>query len=106
LRIWNSVLLGRFSRKPRRDFTCDDIRTSFHPDGLALLHIPTGRVFVCNRTGARIWQGVSMGLNMDSIAEEISREYGVARDMVRQHTCSFLSELQGQGFIQAERSLE
>lgn len=76
-----------------------EVRASAHKDGLVLLHIPSGRVFLCNRTGARVWQGLSHGLNLDAIADEISREYGVARDLVEQHTASFVADLEQHGFI-------
>ena len=70
-----------------------EVRASFHADGLTLLHIPSGRVFVCNRTGARIWHGLSRGLNADSIADEISRAHGAQRDVVKEHTETFLGQL-------------
>ena len=76
-----------------------EVRASAHKDGLVLLHIPSGRVFLCNRTGARVWQGLSRGLNLDAIADDISREYGVARDLVEQHTASFIIDLEQHGFI-------
>ena len=76
-----------------------EVRASVHEDGLALLHIPTGRMFLCNRTGSRIWQGVVKGLSTDAICEEISRECGVARDLVEQHTSSFLAELERRGLV-------
>jgi Coenzyme PQQ synthesis protein D (PqqD) len=76
-----------------------EVRASVHPDGLALLHIPSGRVFVCNRTGSRIWQGLVQGLSIDSISEEISRECGVARELVYRHTSSFLAELERRGLL-------
>ena len=74
-----------------------DVRASAHDDGLALLHISTGRVFLCNRTGSRIWQGVMQGLSADAISEEISRDCGVACDLVRRHTFSFFFELERNG---------
>lgn len=76
-----------------------EVRTSVHEDGLALLHIPTGRMFLCNRTGARIWQGIVKGLSIEAIAEEISRECGVARALVERHTSSFLAELESRGLV-------
>ena len=54
-----------------------DVRASVHEDGIALLHISTGRVFLCNQTGSRIWQGVVAGLSADAISEQISRDWGV-----------------------------
>ena len=70
-----------------------EVRASAHEDGLALLHIQTGRVFLCNRTGSRIWQSVADGLSLDAISEQISLECGVTRDLVVQHTAEFVFEL-------------
>ena len=76
-----------------------EVRASAHEDGLALLHIQTGRVFLCNRTGSRIWQSVADGLSLDAISEQISRECGVTRDLVVQHTAEFLFELERRGLV-------
>ena len=76
-----------------------DVRASAHLDGLVLLHIPSGRVFLCNRTGARIWKGLSSGLEANAIAEEMSREYGVALDQVERHVAVFLTDLEQRGFV-------
>jgi len=71
-----------------------EVQASAHADGLALLHIPSGRLFLCNRTGSRIWRGLADGLSVDKISEQISVECGVARDLVERHTNSFLAELE------------
>lgn len=71
-----------------------DVRSSVHDDGVAILHIPTGRVFLCNRTASRIWQGVVDGLSSEDTCDEISREWGVTRALVHQHASSFLTELE------------
>jgi len=70
-----------------------EVRVCDHGDGLALLHIPTGKVFVCNRTASRIWQGIQNGFTPEAISGEISREAGVGRDLVHQHTSAFVAEL-------------
>jgi len=69
------------------------VRVSDHGTGLALLHIPTGKVFVCNRTASRIWQGIEKGFTPEAISGEISQECGVGRDLVHQHTSAFVAEL-------------
>jgi hypothetical protein len=76
-----------------------DVRASVHDDGLALLHISTGRVFLCNRTGSRIWQGLVEGLSADAICEGISRDCDVAWELVQRHTSSFIVELEGRGLL-------
>jgi len=70
-----------------------------HEGGLALLHVPTGRVFVCNSTGARVWQGISNGLTSDEVSEEIRREYGLSAELAGRDTRSFVTELERRGLI-------
>jgi len=79
-----------------------EVRASAHEDGLALLHIQTGRVFLCNRIGSRIWQSLAKGLSADAIAEQISRECGVTRDLVARHTAEFLFELERRGLVSSK----
>jgi hypothetical protein len=74
-----------------------ETRVSAHEDGLVFLHIPSGRVFVCNRTGARIWQALSNGASADAVCKDISRVFGLAPDLARRDTRSFLGELERQG---------
>ena len=75
------------------------VRASAHEDGLAILNIATGKVFLSNRTGLQIWQGLVSGLSVDAIVEEISRECDVAWELVRRHTFSFLFELARRGLV-------
>lgn len=70
-----------------------EVRVSDHGDGLTLLHIPSGKVFVCNRTASRIWQGIENGFTPEAISGEISQEAGIGRDLVHQHTSAFVAEL-------------
>ena len=76
-----------------------DVRASAHEDGLTILDISTGQMFLCNETGARIWQGIAAGLSVDDISDEISRECGVGRPLVRRHASSFLGELARRGLL-------
>jgi Coenzyme PQQ synthesis protein D (PqqD) len=67
-----------------------DVRASVHDDG---------RVFLCNQTGSRIWQGVVAGLSAEAISEEISRDWGVGCERVRRHTSAFISDLERRGLV-------
>src|SRR5258708_31031965 len=90
---------GGDSRPGYRRLPAAEVRASAHDDGLVLLHIPTGLVYRCNRTGSRIWQGLASGLDLESISREVSREYGVAEYLVETHTSRFLDELEACGFV-------
>jgi hypothetical protein len=93
----SEVLAG--SREDTTRLLATEVRASVHDDGLVLLHIPSGRVYHCNRTGSRIWQGLASGLDPASISREMSRDYGVAEALVRTHTSLFVDELERRGFV-------
>lgn len=76
-----------------------DTRVSQHAEGLTLLHIPTGQIFVCNRTAARIWQGAAEGRCLDELAEEMSRQFRIGREVAQKDTCSIVSQMELQGLI-------
>jgi hypothetical protein len=73
--------------------------SSFHGEGLTLLHIPSGRVFVCNRTAACIWEGAAEGRSVAELSEELSRRYGIAGEVARQDTCLLVSQMELHGLI-------
>lgn len=98
--------LGRFARHLRKFHENRDsyavtpgIQASVHEDGVVLLHIPSGRVFQSNRTGAKIWQDLTGGLQPGAIAADISHHYGVPQDVAARDTASFLIALEQHGFV-------
>lgn len=75
---------------------------SFHDDGVVILHTGKGSLFSSNHTGARIWRGVEQRQSLESIVEELSGEYEIARPTARVHTLNFLAALEQQTLIQRE----
>jgi hypothetical protein len=75
---------------------------SFHDDGVVILHTGKGTLFTANRTGARIWRGIEQQLSLEAIANGISDEYQIVPRTAREHTISFLAELERQTLIQRE----
>jgi len=75
---------------------------SFHDDGVVILHSGRGCLFSSNQTGARIWRGVEQRRSLESIVEELSGEYQIARTTARVHTLNFLAALERQELIQME----
>jgi len=78
---------------------------SFHDDGIVILHTGKGSLFTSNVTGARIWRGVEQQLSLEAIAEEISGEFQIAPTTAREHTISFLAELERHTLIQRGAAL-
>ena len=87
------------SKRGQRLVAAREVRVSVHQDGLALLDVSTGKVFLCNETGSLIWQGIVAGLTPEAICEEISREFGVGVDLVHRQTSAFLFELERRGLV-------
>ena len=75
---------------------------SFHDNGVVILHAGSGRLFTSNETGARIWRGIEQQLSLETIANEISSAYHIARTTAREHTLSFLTALEQQALIKME----
>jgi len=75
---------------------------SFHDDGIVILDTGKGCLFSANGTGARIWRGLEQQLSFEVIAEQISGEYQIARNIAREHALSFLTALEQQALVQRE----
>jgi len=73
---------------------------SIHEDGLVILHVPSGRIFISNQTGARVWQCLEQQLPLEAIAAEISRDYGIDRATAREDAARFLAELERNGLTE------
>src|SRR5258705_116420 len=54
-----------------------DVRASIEEDGVVFLHIGDGKLFRTNATGRRIWQLLLEQRPVNTIAEQLSVEYGV-----------------------------
>lgn len=80
-----------------------DTRVSKHAEGLTLLHIPSGQIFVCNRTAARIWHGATEGKCLDVLSEEMSRQFRIGREIVQKDVCSIVSQMELHGLIVRSR---
>jgi predicted Rdx family selenoprotein len=76
-----------------------ELWVSEHPEGSVMLDSDTGRVFVCNETGALIWKRLSEGLSIDAIAAEIAQTFNVEPEQASRDAQRFVAELQRQGLL-------
>jgi hypothetical protein len=56
-------------------------------------------MFMSNRIGARIWEGLRDRETVELIAASISRQNGVPYGLVKSETAEFVAELETQGFL-------
>jgi hypothetical protein len=96
---WFSALRRRFERSCHALVVAGDVRASFHENGIALLDLTTGKVFLSNETGSRIWRGLVAGLTPEAIGEDLGREFGVGFEIASRDTSSFLAELERRGLL-------
>ena len=68
-------------------------------DGIVFLHVGSGAVFASNFIGARIWRGLLDHNGLESIAADISGEYGVPREQVQQDAGGFVADLEARGLL-------
>lgn len=83
-------------------FLNPEATASTHDDGIVILHTGKGRVFSSNKTGARIWRGLEQRRSLDSIVDELSREFQIAATTARDHALNFLTALERQALITRE----
>jgi len=74
-------------------------RASLDHDGIVFLHVGSGAVFTSNRIGARIWRGLLDRDGLETIAADISGEYGVPREQVQQDAAGFVADLEKKGLL-------
>lgn len=66
---------------------------------LVLVKIATNEIFALNPTGARIWELLGEGADIDHTVQRLVEEYDAPKETVRLEVEVFVTELQRQGFL-------
>jgi hypothetical protein len=69
------------------------VRSTHNRDGAILLDIRQGQMFNVNFVGSRILELLKNGSTESAIVDEISREFGVSRDLAENDVREFLQSL-------------
>ena len=70
------------------------VRSTHNQDGGVVLDIRQGQMFRLNLVGSRILELLKQGHSEARIAEEISRDFGAAREIVETDLREFLTHLE------------
>jgi hypothetical protein len=84
----------------------DTIRRTQTDDGGILLDILHGQMFCLNIVGAKILELMQRGYDESRIADEISRDYGASREVVRADVIDFIETLHKHHILQPIRSAD
>jgi hypothetical protein len=71
----------------------DTVRSTHNRDGAILLDIRQGQMFNVNFVGSRILELLKNGCTEAAITEQISREFGVGRELAETDMRQFLQAL-------------
>jgi hypothetical protein len=82
----------------------DTIRRTETADGGILLDVHHGQMFCLNIVGAKILELMQRGYDEARIADEISREYGANREVVRTDVIEFIDALHKHHILQPGRA--
>jgi hypothetical protein len=69
-------------------------------DETVILDLGSGMYFGLDPVGARIWQLLSDGRQLDAVVSTLLSEYDVEEDQLRQDVNSLVSELLSRGLIE------
>jgi hypothetical protein len=81
----------------------ETIRRTETVDGGILLDVHHGQMFCLNVVGAKILELMQRGYDESRIADEISRDYGVNREVVRADIIEFIETLHKHHILQPVR---
>jgi Coenzyme PQQ synthesis protein D (PqqD) len=82
----------------------DTIRRTETADGGILLDVHHGQMFCLNVVGAKILALMQRGYDEARIADEISRDYGASKEVVRADVIEFIETLQKHHILQPVRA--
>jgi hypothetical protein len=71
----------------------DAVRSTHNQDGAIVLDVRQGQMFNLNFVGSRILELLKSGSAESAIVDEISREFGISRDLAENDVREFLRTL-------------
>ena len=76
-----------------------DVTAHTRPDGVVFLHSGKGVLYSSNAVGARIWELLRNGRNVDQITTELAAEFPVPAERIGTDTRQFVGALASAGIV-------
>jgi len=73
-------------------------------DEVVVVHLRTNQIFILNRTGARFWELIESGSDLDSVREKMLAEFEVEESQLMKELEDFVEHLSRAELINVEHS--
>jgi hypothetical protein len=73
-------------------------------DEVVVVHLRTNEIFILNRTGARFWELVESGSDLDSVREKLLAEFDVEESQLAAELEEFVTHLSRAELINVDHS--
>jgi hypothetical protein len=91
------------ARRPRFRPTGDAVAKRVG-DEVVLVQLRTNRIYTLNRTGARLWELLGEGQDLERARRQMMREFDVGEDQLRDEADSLVAELVTRGMLEPDVS--
>ena len=81
--------------------SADVVSTQLDEEESVLLSLETQQYYSLNETGSRVWELLSDGKDVDTIATAITEEWEITHDEALDYVESFLKELCEEGLVES-----
>ena len=68
-------------------------------DEIVLMHLGTSHIFALNPTGARFWELLKSGSNLEEIEGALQTEFEVSRDELRHSVANLIANLEAADLV-------
>jgi len=69
-------------------------------DQYVLVHLRTNRIYELNRTGARLWELLETGHDLEQAQEQMLLEFDVDEQRIRNEVSTLMHDLVAQGLLE------
>ena len=83
----------------------EHVRSTHSQDGAVVLDVLHGRMYRLNLVGSRMLELLKQDRTEQEIAEQLSQEFGVGRDIVAADLKEFLSHLHRNGLVETRPTM-
>jgi hypothetical protein len=88
--------------EPRRFRPSTDTVARRMDDQYVLVQLQTNRIYELNRTGARLWELLETGHDLEQAQEQLLLEFDVDEERIRNEVDTLMHDLVAQGLLESD----